>query len=76
MTERAEWRQVAEYGAGYEADAAEAVLAAYDVPVLRKGGDVGIFGPGFAGPTASGVALFVPAERYDEARAALEPPPG
>lgn len=73
MTSRTEWRRVAEFGAGYEADAAEAVLGAYDIPVLREGPEVGIFGPGFAGPTARGVALLVPADRYDEAQAALDP---
>jgi hypothetical protein len=73
MSESTQWRQLAEFGAGYEADAAEAVLGAYDIPVLRKGPEVGIFGAGFAGPTAHGVALFVPAARWDEATAALHP---
>jgi hypothetical protein len=74
MDDRREWRKVAEFGAGYEADAAEAVLAAYDIPVLRDGPEVGIFGPGFAGATAKGVTLHVPADRWDEAKAALDPP--
>ena len=74
MTSRTEWRRVAELGAGYQADAAEAVLGAYGIPVLREGPEVGIYGPGFAGATAHGVAIFVPADRYDEARAALDPP--
>ncbi len=74
MKKQTEWRRVAEFGAGYQADAAEAVLGAYDIPVLREGPEVGIFGPGFAGPTARGVALFVPADRHDEAKAALDPP--
>jgi hypothetical protein len=35
MNESPEWSPVAEFGAGYEADVAEAVLAAHDIPVLR-----------------------------------------
>lgn len=54
-----------------EADVAEAVLRAHDIPVLRNGPEVGIFGPGFLGPTAHGVSLMVPADRLDEAQAAL-----
>ena len=74
MTRQTEWRRVAELGAGYQADAAEAVLGAYDIPVLREGPEVGIYGPGFAGATAHGVTLFVPADRHDEAKAVPDPP--
>ena len=74
MTDPSEWQRLAEYGAGVDADVAEAVLRAHDIPVLRRGPEVGIFGPGFAGPTAHGISLLVPANRLAEAKAALEPP--
>jgi hypothetical protein len=76
MTQPSEWRQLAEFGGSVEADVAEAVLRAQDIPVIRRGPEVGIFGPGFTGATAHGVSLFVPADRLAEAEAALEPPPG
>lgn len=75
MEQSLEWCPVTEFGAGYQADAAEAVLGAHDIPVLRRGGEVGIFGAGYAGATANGITLFVPADRLGEARAALRLPP-
>jgi hypothetical protein len=75
MNETPEWRQLAEFGGGVDADVAEAVLRAHGIPVIRRGPEVGIFGPGFTGPTAHGVSLLVPADRLAEAQAALEPPP-
>ena len=72
MSESPRWRRLAEYAAGYEADIAAAILEAQGIPVLRQGPEVGIFGPGFAGPTARGVELLVPEEFLEEARAALE----
>jgi hypothetical protein len=76
MNESPEWSAVAEFGAGYEADVAEAVLAAHDIPVLRRGGEAGIFGLAFAGATATGITLLVPTAQLDEAMTALRPPPG
>jgi hypothetical protein len=72
MTSSTTWQCIANFGAGYEADLAEAVLRAHEIPVLRKGPEVGIFGHGFAGITANGVQLFVPAEDVDQALALLE----
>jgi hypothetical protein len=72
MNESTRWRLLAEYGAGYEADLAAAILEAHGIPVLRQGPEIGIFGPGFAGPTARGVELLVPEEFLEEARVALE----
>ncbi|MDX1450080.1 MAG: DUF2007 domain-containing protein, partial [Acidimicrobiia bacterium] len=57
-----------ETGAGYEADLLESLLDGADIPVLRKGPESGIFGPGFAGASPLGVKLFVPESRVDEAR--------
>jgi hypothetical protein len=76
MANPSEWLHLAEFGAGYEADFAEAVLRAHEIPVLRRGPEIGIFGPGFAGATARGVELLVPAERLEEAQAALAAEPG
>jgi hypothetical protein len=76
MAISSQWLHVAAFGAGYEADFAETVLRAHDIPVLRRGPEIGIFGPGFAGATARGVELLVPAERLEEAQAALASEPG
>jgi hypothetical protein len=57
------WVTLANYRAGYEADIAIAVLDAAGIPAVRRGNDiVGLFGPGFEGPTARGVDVLVPAE--------------
>jgi hypothetical protein len=71
MSFYSDWQRLASFSAGYEADLAEAVLRAHEIPVLRKGPEVGIFGPGFAGPTARGVEILVPADRVEEAQALL-----
>jgi hypothetical protein len=62
-----EWVAVREYGALFEAELARQLLEQADMPVLLKGPITGAFGPGFSGPTAQGVTLFVPGDRYDEA---------
>jgi hypothetical protein len=71
MTASPTWLCIANFGAGYEADLAESMLHTHEIPVLRKGPEVGIFGHGFAGTTAHGVQLFVPAEHAEEALALL-----
>ena len=66
------WVTLANFRAGYEADIAIAVLDAAGIPAVRRGNDiVGLFGPGFEGPTARGVDVLVPAEAAEEARAVL-----
>lgn len=66
------WVKIANYSAGYEADLAIAVLDAAGIPAMRRGNDiVGLFGPGFEGPTARGVDVFVPAAAVDDAREVL-----
>lgn len=72
MTHASGWQRLAEYASGIDADVAEAVLRAHDIPVARQGPEVGIFGPGFSGPTAHGVTLLVPADRMAEAIEALD----
>lgn len=71
MTE-SEWRVLATYASGFEADLAMAQLEAADIPAVRDNNDtVGIFGPGFQGATARGVTVRVPASALEDARAAV-----
>jgi hypothetical protein len=66
------WVKIANYRAGYEADLAIAVLDAAGIPALRRGNDiVGLFGPGFEGPTARGVDVLVPAAAVADAHEVL-----
>lgn len=66
------WVKIANYRAGYEADLAIAVLDASGIPAMRRGNDiVGLFGPGFEGPTSRGVDVFVPAAAVADAREVL-----
>lgn len=73
MTDRDDaWVKLANFRAGYEADLAIAVLDAAGIPAVRRGNDiVGLFGPGFEGPTARGVDVFVPAAALADAREVL-----
>lgn len=66
------WVRIANFSAGYEADIAIAVLDAAGIPAMRRGNDiVGLFGPGFEGPTARGVDVLVPAAAAADAREIL-----
>lgn len=65
------WTLLTECSAGYEADLKVALLEAAEIPVLRKGPETGIFGPGFAGATALGIQLLVPASKLEMARDVL-----
>jgi len=72
-----EWRVLATYASGFEADLVMARLEAAEIPAARDNNDtVGIFGPGFQGPTSRGVTVRVPADALDEARAILSPEDG
>lgn len=62
------WELLAEYSAGYEADLAVSLLEGAEIPVLRKGPETGIFGPGFAGSSPLGIQIHVPASKIEEAR--------
>lgn len=65
-----EWRVLATYASGFEADVAMAQLETANIPAVRDNNDtVGIFGPGFQGATARGVTVRVPASALDDARA-------
>jgi hypothetical protein len=62
-----EWAAVREYVAAPVAELHRQILECADIPVMLRGPITGVFGPGFAGPTAQGVTLLVPADRYDDA---------
>ena len=71
------WVPVAVFAAGFEADLALAQLESAGILAVRRDNDtVGIFGPGFQGPTARGVAVLVPSDAVAEAKGILEPEPG
>lgn len=55
------------YSARYEADLHVSLLEQAGIPVVVRGPEIGIFGPGFAGSTASGVVLLVPEDRLGDA---------
>lgn len=67
------WVTAATFAAGYEADIAVARLQAAGLTAVRRDNDtVGIFGPGFQGATARGVAVLVPSDEVVAAREILE----
>lgn len=66
------WVPVATYAAGYEADLAVARLDAAGISAVRRDNDtVGIFGPGFDGPSARGVTVLVASDAVGEAQRVL-----
>lgn len=66
------WRQIASYSSGLEADMALAQLEAAGIPALRDSHDsVGVFGFGFQGSTGSGFTVLVPDSAYEPAREVL-----
>jgi len=72
-----EWRDLATFASGFEADFAVAQLEASGIPALRATNDTsGIFGPGFQGATSHGVTVRVPADALDDAREVLRPVDG
>lgn len=69
---QSEWRVLATYASGFEADLAMAQLESAGIPALRDSNDtVGIFGPGFQGATARGVTVRVPAGALEVAQATV-----
>lgn len=79
MSTNREWTRLASFDFGYEADFAEVTLEEAGIPVLVKGREAGIWGPGFAGRTSQGLSVWVPEDRLADARAVLsdsqaEPP--
>ncbi|HSM05176.1 MAG TPA: hypothetical protein VK858_11135 [Longimicrobiales bacterium] len=74
MTDREEarWITVATFAARYLAEIPIQTLEGAGIPVLVKGEEPGIWGPGFAGPTSQGVALMVPGGAREEALEILD----
>jgi len=52
------WIKLANFGSGFEADIMVERLRSAGLQA-RAGGDTGMFGSGFQGPTARGVDVFV-----------------
>jgi len=65
------WTKVAEVAATYEGDMARQLLEAHGIPVVVLSDRIGVFGPGFVGPSAFGVSILVPSDRADQARRVL-----
>lgn len=76
MDTEASWRQAARYEFGHEVDFAEATLSEAGIPVIVKGREAGIWGPGFTGAPSQGLSVWVPEERLTEARELLGTEPG
>jgi hypothetical protein len=62
------WTKAAVFAAATEAELARQQLQAEGIPVALLNDQTGIFGPGFAGPSALGVTVLVPEESLREAR--------
>lgn len=68
MSTESSWTLLASYDYGHEVDFAEATLSEAGIPVLVKGREAGIWGPGFAGASSQGLSIWVPEERLTDAR--------
>jgi hypothetical protein len=66
-TPETEWVQLREYAGRIEADLDIGLLEGAGIPVLVKGPSAGIYGPGFAGPSAAGLRVYVRHEDLVEA---------
>ena len=73
MSTEPAWVMLASYRYSYEAEFAAARLEEADIPVLIQGLEVGLWGPGHAGPTITGPSVWVPDDRLGEARDLLTP---
>ena len=67
------WTEIARFGSLVAAELAGGRLESADIPFFIDQRDaVGMFGPGHAGTSIRGVALCVPLDFADDARAALD----
>ncbi len=71
MSDEARFVPLANYPNGFDADMARAQLEEEGIPVLVKAVQGGMFGPGFLGPVAGGVTLFVPSPELERAQLLL-----
>lgn len=66
------WTKLVNCGSGFEAELIAARLRSAGLRVQVRGNDiVGIFGPGFQGPTSRGVDVLVPESELAAARETL-----
>ena len=70
--EEPHWVTVATFSARYLAELPMQTLEGQGIPVLLKGEEPGIWGPGFSGPTSQGLELKVPDNAVDDAREILK----
>lgn len=72
MAESQSWVTVITYTSALEADMAVGLLMAAGIPAWARGNDiVGIFGPGFQGPTVQGVDVLVARASHEQAAQVL-----
>jgi hypothetical protein len=66
------WVKVASFSARYLAEVWLEALDAEGIPFRTRGEESGIWGPGFAGPTARGFEILVREEDVEEAETLLD----
>jgi|GEM_PF-468518 len=66
-----EFVEIASFSSRLEAETIGHALDAHDIPFMVQSPDIGMFGPGFMGATASGAALLVPEDCAARARELL-----
>ena len=66
------WVKVASFSARYLAEVWLEALAAEGIPFRTRGEESGIWGPGFAGPTARGFEILVLERDVDAAETILD----
>jgi hypothetical protein len=71
-----EWVLLREYAGRIEADFDVGLLQEAGIPMLFKGPSAGIYGPGFAGPSAAGLRVYVREQDLVEAIELLGLPKG
>jgi len=65
--------RVANFASSIEADFAVSLLESAEINAVALSNDtIGIFGPGFMGPSARGVDVLVRADQVEAARAVLD----
>lgn len=68
-----QWIKLANFASGLEADITVERLRGAGLHAEARANDVvGIFGPGFQGPTPKGVDVFVPENELGDARELLQ----
>jgi Putative prokaryotic signal transducing protein len=66
------WVKLANYGSGFDADVTVERLRSAGLHARAGGGDSGMFGAGFKGPTARGIDVYVLDKELAAARDVLE----